>query len=36
MEGDVKASPNTGSASLAVQPGENDLTYTVQVTYYIR
>lgn len=36
MEGDVKASPSSGSTSLAVQPGENDLTYTVQVTYYIK
>lgn len=32
----VKSSTEASGQSLAVQPGENELTYTVQVTYYIR
>ena len=32
---DLKAE-DSARASLAVQPGENDLTYTVSVTYYIK
>jgi uncharacterized protein len=33
---DLKAMDAASSPSLTVQPGENDVTYTVTVTYYIR
>ncbi len=33
---DAKVSSIANQSSLEVRPGENDLTYTVQVTYYIR
>ncbi|MBP7857996.1 SIMPL domain-containing protein [Candidatus Saccharibacteria bacterium] len=32
----AKSSTEASAQSLGVQPGENELTYTVQVTYYIR
>lgn len=35
LKGDVKAVPSSTS-SLAIQPGQNDLNYSVQVVYYIR
>ena len=36
MEGNVATDLAKPASSLGVQPGENDLTYSVKVTYYIR